>query len=109
MNEEFEGLRTLAAILDAVGASSDVPGQRQADGTTTWSGAIGPFVVLAADGRSVDFRLDPNMADGATRTQDATTSERGPGWVTFTPLDLDGHAIDQVIDWFAAAARHSGN
>jgi hypothetical protein len=109
MTDELDELTTMAAVLDAAATEAGVEGERQADGTTTWSGVAGPFVVLAADGRGADFRLDPTLAAAATRTPDTTTSARGPAWVAFTPLDLDGQAIDRALAWFAAAARRSGD
>ena len=108
MTDDREALTSLVAVLDAAGTEAGVEAERQADGTTTWSGAAGPFAALAADGRSADFRLDPILADAAQRTPDATSSGRGPAWVTFSPRDLDGHAIDRALAWFAAAARRSG-
>jgi hypothetical protein len=109
MTDDRDDLTTLAAALDAAATRSGVEGERQADGTTTWSGVAGPFAALSADGASADFRLDPTLADAATRTPDATSSARGPVWVTFTPRELDGHAIDRALAWFAAAARRSGD
>jgi hypothetical protein len=108
MIDDLDELTTLTAVLDAAATRAGVEGERQADGGTTWSGIAGPFVVLARDGASVDFRLDPTLADAATRTPDTTTSGRGRTWVTFTPRDLDAHAIDRVLAWFSAAARRSG-
>jgi hypothetical protein len=107
--DDLDDLTSLGAVLDAAATESGVEGERQADGTTTWSGVAGPFAALAADGASADFRLDPTLADAATRTPDTTTSGRGPAWITFTPRDLDGHAIDRALAWFAAAARRSGD
>jgi hypothetical protein len=107
--DDLDDLTSLGAVLDAAATESGVEGERQADGTTTWSGVAGPFAALAADGASADFRLDPTLADAATRTPDTTTSGRGSAWITFTPRDLDGHAIDRALAWFAAAARRSGD
>ena len=108
MTDDLDDLTTLAAVLDAAATETGVEAERQADGTTTWSGPIGPFAILAADGRAADFRLDATIAEAAIRTPDTTTSSRGAGWVSFAPLDLDGPAIDRAIAWFAAAARRSG-
>lgn len=108
MTDELDDLATMADVLDAAATEAGVEGERQADGTTTWSGAAGPFVVLGADGRGAEFRLDPTLAEAATRTPDTTSSPRGPAWVAFTPLDLDGQGVDRALAWFAAAARRSG-
>jgi hypothetical protein len=104
-----DDLASLAAVLDEAATEAGVEGERGADGTTAWSGVAGPFAVLAADGWSASFRLDPTLAAAAVRTPDTTSSDRGPDWVTFTPRDLDGHAIDRAMAWFAAAARRSGS
>lgn len=102
-----DDLPSLGAVLDEAGTEAGVEGERAADGTTAWSGVAGPFAVLAADGQSASFRLDPTIAAAAIRTPDTTSSERGPDWVTFSPRVLDGHGIDRVMAWFAAAARRS--
>jgi hypothetical protein len=107
--DDLEDLTSLAAVIDAAATQSGVEGERQADGTTTWSGVAGPFAALAADGASAEFRLDPTLADAATRTPDVTSTSRGAAWVRFTPRELDGHAIDRALAWFAAAARRSGD
>ena len=44
----------------------------------------------------------------AIRTPDATPSPRGPGWVAFAPAELDDHAADRAVAWFASAHRRLG-
>ena len=99
---------TLAELLDELSTESGVPPERTVDGSTTWSGTNGPFAWLDPAGQRVEFRLDATIAAAAWRTPDATTSERGPEWVAFSPRELDEHAIDRAAAWFAAAARRSG-
>ena len=99
---------TLAELLDELSTEAGVTPERGPDGTTTWSGTGGPFALLDATGRAIEFRLDAAIAAAAWRTPDATSSERGPDWVTFSPHELDDHAIDRATAWFAAAARRSG-
>ena len=78
-----------------------------ADGSITWSRSGRAFAAAAADGSTADFALDPAVANAATRTPDVTHSKRGPGWVTFTPTDLDDHAADRATAWLASAHRRT--
>ena len=97
---------TLRDLLEEEAA--DLPGAEvsvETDGSTTWSRGNRPFAAVSADGSSAEFALDPAVADAATRTPDVTTSERGPGWVTFSPKDLDDHAADRAVAWLASAHR----
>jgi hypothetical protein len=71
--------------------AADLPGATSAvgpDGSLTWSRAGRAFALIAADGASAEFALDPAVADAAARTPDVRPSERGPGWVVFAPRDL---------------------
>lgn len=86
----------------------DLPGLESTvgpDGSVTWSRGGRPFAAVAADGSSAEFALDPAVADAAARTPDVTLSSRGPGWVTFTPAELDEHAADRAVAWLASAHR----
>ena len=97
---------TLRDLL--VEEAADLPGAEASvgpDGSITWSRGNRPFAVASADGSSAEFALDPAVADAATRTPDVTLSSRGPGWVTFTPKDLDDHAADRAAAWLASAHR----
>jgi hypothetical protein len=49
-------------LVDAVGQLDDVETTLTPDGAITWSRAQRPFAVLAADGASADFGLDPAVA-----------------------------------------------
>lgn len=91
--------------------ATELPGAEssaESDGSITWSRGTRPFATVTADGTSAEFALDPAVADAATRTPDVKASSRGPGWVTFAPLDLDDHAADRAAAWLASAHRHLG-
>jgi hypothetical protein len=97
---------TLRDILEE--ESTDLHGTEAAigpDGSVTWSRGGRPFAVAAADGSFAEFALDPAVANAASRTPDVTPSDRGPGWVTFAPADLDDHAADRAVAWLASAHR----
>ena len=90
--------------------AAELPGTEPslgADGSITWSRAGRPFATVTADGSSAEFALDPAVADAATRTPDVSPASRGPGWVTFTPKDLDDHAADRAAAWLASAHRRA--
>jgi hypothetical protein len=96
----------LRELLDD--ATGDLPGAvREAgrDGEVTWMRAGRAFASVTPDGSVAGFALDPAVADAAARTPDVTRSDRGPGWVTFAPADLDDHAADRALAWFASAHR----
>ena len=99
----------LRELLEEEGG--DLPGIEttvESDGTITWARGSRTFAVAAADGSSAEFALDPAVADAAARTPDVTLSSRGPGWVTFTPAELDDHAADRAAAWLASAHRRLG-
>ena len=93
-----DGPPTLVGLLDDAATEAGVEGERGADGATAWNGAAGPFAILAADGASVDFRLDPTLADAAVRTPDTVTSERGRAWVTFAPREGESGVSPQTLE-----------
>ena len=78
------------------------------DGDRTWSRNRRPFAGVSAHGRTAEFLLDTAVADAAVRTPDVAHSSRGPGWVAFTPAELDDHAADRAVAWFASAYRRMG-
>jgi len=92
------------SAIDLAGCSVETGG----DGGRTWSRNRRAFAGLSADGRSAEFLLDPAVADAAARTPGVTQSTRGRGWVTFTPSELDDHAADRAVAWFASAYRRTG-
>jgi hypothetical protein len=75
-------------------------------GAMTWSVADQAFAVLDTEG--IEIRLDPAIAAAATRTPDTAPSRRGPEWVHFDPVELDGHAVDRLRAWLALAYRRAG-
>jgi hypothetical protein len=79
----------------------------ESDGSVAYSRAGRPFAVVSGDGESAEFALDPLVAEAATRTPDVSPSSRGPGWVTFSPQDLDDHAADRATAWLASAHRRT--
>ena len=96
----------LRALLEDEAA--ELPGTEPTlgpDGSVTWSRAGRAFAAMTADGSSAEFALDPAVEDAAARTPDVTLSPRGPGWVSFTPADLDDHAADRATAWLASAHR----
>jgi hypothetical protein len=92
-------------------AAADLPGVEvgsSPDGGVTWSRAGRPFAATSADRSVAEFALDPGVAAAAVRTPDVVASGRGPGWVAFSPVDLDDHAADRAVAWFASAHRRLG-
>jgi hypothetical protein len=90
--------------------AADLPGTAPApgaDGSLTWVRTGRVFAAVSADGSSAEFALDPAVAAAAARTPDVATSKRGPGWVVFTPDDLDDHAADRAVAWLASAHRRA--
>jgi len=99
---------TLRELLErAADDLSDVEASRAADGTTTWTRAGRLFAVLSSDGSAAEILLDPAVAAAASRTPDAVPSGRGAGWVRFSPIVLDDHAVDRARAWFDSAQRRT--
>lgn len=53
----------------------------------------------------IELRLGNEIADAARRTPDTAPSERGTGWVRFSPQIWDDYAQDRVRAWFRVAWR----
>jgi hypothetical protein len=85
----------------------DIETMVQPDSFQGWSRAGRLFAVLSADGSASEFALDPAVAAAAARTPDVAPSERGAGWVRFSPTVLDDHAVDRAAAWFASAYRRA--
>ena len=96
---------TLAEVLEA--AASELPGVERVVGSGDIVLMRGgkAFAAFAPDGASAEFLLDPKVAPAAARTPDTRPSERGPGWVRFTPSVLDPHAVDRATAWLMSAHR----
>lgn len=91
-----------------VHAATGLPGisaTAESDGGTTWSRGGRAFATLSAGGSTAEFGLEPPVADAAVRTPDTTPSSRGAGWVAFAPAEMDDHAADRAVAWFASAHR----
>lgn len=94
----------LASALDAVAATLEpMPRREVREGSIAWLVEGQPIVILA--GGSASFRLGPEIGAAARRTPDVTESILGQEWVAFSPGTLDGHALDRLGAWFAAAHR----
>jgi len=97
---------TLRELLaDEAMAMSGVMATIGPDRSITWTRNDRPFAAASADGSTAEFALEPAVAAAATRTPDVTPSSRGPGWVTFSPPDVDDHAADRALAWLASAHR----
>jgi hypothetical protein len=100
---------TLSSLL--ADAAIDLPATETTlapDGAVTWARGGRAFATLAIGGTVVEFGLDPSVAAAAVRTPDVSPSGRGPGWVAFAPAELDDHAADRAVAWFASAHRRLG-
>jgi hypothetical protein len=95
-------------LADVAGQLDEVETTLAPDGAITWSRGSRPFAGLTADGATGEFALDPAVAAAAARTPDVAPSSRGAGWVAFAPEDLDDHAADRAVAWFASAHRRLG-
>jgi hypothetical protein len=95
----------LAALEAAAAELPDIRATATAEGGSVWARARMPFAFRV--GASVELRIGDTIAAAALRTPDVTTSARGSDWVAFAPPELDGHALDRLGAWFAAAHRRA--
>lgn len=95
----------LAVLEEAASELPDVRATPSVEGGMVWARADIPFASLV--GASVELRIGATIAAAALRTPDVTSSGRGPDWVSFAPRDLEGHAVDRLQAWFAAAHRRA--
>jgi hypothetical protein len=99
---------SLRGVLEeAATGLPDIEMAAEPDGSVEWSIAGRLFAVLSGDGAAADFGLDPAVAAAAARTPDVAPSDRGPGWVRFSPTVLDDHGVDRAAAWFASAYRRA--
>jgi hypothetical protein len=56
---------------------------------------------------TIDLRLGDEIGEAALRTPDTRPSDRGSGWVTFTPRTWDDMAADRLRAWFRVAWRRA--
>lgn len=59
------------------------------------------------DATAIAIRVGSPIAAAAVRTPDTRASTRGPDWIEFAPRELDGHAVDRLDAWLAAAYRRA--
>lgn len=97
----------LAAIEAAAARLGDAAVQSASSGETAWSRGETRFTILR--GGSVEFRVGSAIAVAAVRTPDTTGSSQGADWIAFAPETLDGHALDRLGAWFAAAHRRAAD
>src|SRR5688500_14295634 len=97
-----ELLASIAPFLDDVVASEDV-----ASGVTVYR--RGEREIARMDGRSMEVRLPPDIAEAAIRTPDTVAMGDEQGWVRFTPTSAERHVADRAEAWFRTAWRHAGD
>ncbi len=96
---------TLEVVVDDVVGDLDPVSRRADRSATVFERGDRAFAVLAGD--SLEVRLDPTVAAAALRTPDTDASQRGRGWVTFSPSLLDQMAVDRAAAWLEYAWRHA--
>lgn len=98
---------TLAEVLAAAAAS--LPGQTgpavATGGAMEYRRGERLFAVVELGGGAASFRLAQAVGAAALKTPDTESSERGRGWVTLRPVELDGHTLDRATAWFQSAWR----
>jgi hypothetical protein len=62
-----------------------------------------------SDALTGSFRLRPEIATAALRTEGTRPSPLGREWVAFTPVRFDRYALDRVTAWFELARRVAGD
>lgn len=95
----------LQDILEEAAAALDDVEEVGAAGGVEWRRDGKAFAAVA--GQVAEFRLQGPVAAAAIRTPDTHPSPRGPEWVTFTPPELDGLALDRAEAWLASAWRNA--
>lgn len=94
---------TLAQVLADL-AAADPSIEARASGTVI-EYIAGGVAFARAEGPTASFRLRPEIAAAAARTDGTRASPLGPGWVAFTPRRFDRYALDRAIAWFELALR----
>ena len=102
--EAIEG--TLAQVLTELATADPSIEVRPAGAATDY--VVNGVAFARAEGPTATFRLRPEIAAAATRTDGARQSPLGPAWVAFTPRRFDRYALDRAIAWFELARRHAG-
>ncbi len=57
------------------------------------------------DGRAIELRLDPDVAEAVEATPNVSASRRGGGWIRFAPPTVDQFVLDRAEAWFLSAWR----
>jgi hypothetical protein len=96
---------TLREVLEAAAAELDTVETVATDEGVEWRHAGRVFAVAGTD--AAQFRLDPLVVKAALRTPGTAPSERGPDWVAFAPVDLEGPALDRATAWLASGRRRA--
>lgn len=98
-----------AALLAALeAAAAELPDASSGAGdqaTIEWTRTGVRFAILS--GTTVDLRVGALIGAAAVRTPDTSASDLGSDWVSFAPPELDDHARDRLVAWFAAAHRRA--
>lgn len=93
----------LERFLVDLAADADADVERSAAGGTEFR--RGRRMFAWASGRSAELLLHAEIAEAAARTPDTALSDRGTGWIRFTPPEMDSHALDRARAWFLSAWR----
>jgi hypothetical protein len=81
--------------------------ERSTEASATVFTRAGRTFAIADEG-GFEFLVGEVIAAGALRTPDVIGAPRGPGWVRFSPAELDELALDRALAWFEAAWRRVG-
>jgi hypothetical protein len=103
--EPFDGPASLSDLVDEALADLSAVERRLTDRTTLLGRAGRPFGAATED--VLEVRLDPLVTAAALRTPDTSPSDRGPGWISFAPRELDRYAVDRATAWLEYGWRHA--
>ncbi len=96
----------LPELMDLAAAElRDVDRHATADGVDY---ALGDVLFAQVHGGRAAFRLRPEIAAAATRTDDAGPSHLGSEWVEFEPRTWDRYGLDRARAWFELGHRLAG-
>jgi hypothetical protein len=99
--EAVEG--TLTGALAELAATDEAIAVRPGDAITEYT--VMGVAFARADGSTASFRLRPEIAAAAIRTDGTAASPLGREWVAFSPRRWDRYALDRAIAWFLLARR----
>ena len=94
---------SIGDLLDDLAAEFPDVDRRTSSAGTDY--VVGAHAFAQLHGRTAEFRLRPEIVAAAAKTGDATTSDLGRDWVTFTPRTFDQYALDRAQAWFELAHR----